>query len=364
MAGGGTKLLNLPVVLKALDRLELDIRRAPSFAVLTALGDIAARMQQRYRPEKEVANRAGKCWNEVEHKIGEELDKVPKATGRRGQIVGRKVGSGGRGKRANLSSGGTKLAAPDETPADRDRGISKRQAARARKLFEIGREARQALEVELAELDKAITPNAVLALQRTKNKQRRKAEIAAARFSADGPFDVVVIDPPWQVEKIDRELFLNQDAFDYPTMSTEQIAEFWRRDLAPRLNPDVHVFLWTTNRYLPAAIDLLKPLGLRYTLTMVWHKPGGFQPIELPQFNCEFIVYARLGSPVFIDTKAFNCCFSAPRREHSRKPDEFYDTIRRVTGGSRIDVFSRELREGFAQYGNEPDRFGPKEAAE
>ena len=91
--------------------------------------------------------------------------------------------------------------------------------------------------------------------------------------------------------------------------------------------------------------------------SVVWHKSGGFQPMDLPQFNCEFILYARLGSPVFVDSKNFTCCFHGERREHSRKPDAFYDMIRRVTGGSRIDVFSREKRDGFAQYGNEIDKF-------
>ena len=46
-------------------------------------------------------------------------------------------------------------------------------------------------------------------------------------------------------------------------------------------------------------------------------------------------------------------CNSWPRREHSREPQEFYDLIRRVTDEPRIDIFSRELREGFKQCGNE-----------
>ena len=53
------------------------------------------------------------------------------------------------------------------------------------------------------------------------------------------------------------------------------------------------------------------------------------------------------GTPKFIDLKAFSCGNSWPRREHSRKSNEFYELVRRVTDGPRVDVFSRELREGF-----------------
>lgn len=174
----------------------------------------------------------------------------------------------------------------------------------------------------------------------------------------EGEYSVLIVDPPWPMEKIERDVRPNQAGFDYPTMDEGELEAFGKETLVPIMAADCHVFIWTTQKFLPMSLRLLDAWGgLRYVLTMVWHKPGGFQPIGLPQYNCEFIVYARAGSPSFVDTKAFNCCFEAPRREHGRKPDEFYDVIRRVTVGARIDIFSREEREGFDQFGNQIAKF-------
>jgi N6-adenosine-specific RNA methylase IME4 len=125
---------------------------------------------------------------------------------------------------------------------------------------------------------------------------------------------------------------------------------------------DCHLFLWTTQRFLPLAFRLIDAWALRYSFVMDWRKMHGMQPLGLPQFNLEHVVYARKGSPRFVDTKAFACCFDRKHREHSRKPNEFYDTARRVTAGPRLDMFSCERRPGFDQRGNEADKFG--EAAE
>lgn len=168
----------------------------------------------------------------------------------------------------------------------------------------------------------------------------------------DGSYDVIVIDPPWPMEKIEREVAPNQVGFDYPTMSEDELAA-----LALPAAEDCHLWCWTTHKFLPMTLRLLERWDFRYVCNFVWHKPGGFQPFGLPQYNCEFAVYARHGTPQFCDSTAFFTCFNAPRRDHSRKPDEFYDVVKRVTTGWRIDIFSREARDGFEQFGNETGKF-------
>jgi hypothetical protein len=178
-------------------------------------------------------------------------------------------------------------------------------------------------------------------------------------FTADGPFRTVAIDPPWPMEKIERDVAPNQFGFDYPTMGVEDLIDFWRREIDPRLAGDAHIFCWAPQKWRWAAENLVFPaIGLdRSMLLFTWHKDGGFQPYGLPMFNSEFVLYGRKGSAEFIDLKDFKTCFNAPRREHSRKPREFYDTVRRTCPPPRIDIFSREPHEGFEQFGNEITKF-------
>ena len=162
----------------------------------------------------------------------------------------------------------------------------------------------------------------------------------------EGKFDVIVIDPPWPMEKILRDVRPNQIVFDYHSLNESELSE-----LEIPCADNCHIWLWTTHKFIPMAFRLLEKWGLKYVCTFVWHKPGGFQPVGLPQYNCEFALYARKGSPIFIDTKDFPVCFTAPRGSHSEKPEEFYAVLRRTTSGQRLDMYNRRKIEGFTGWG-------------
>jgi N6-adenosine-specific RNA methylase IME4 len=161
-------------------------------------------------------------------------------------------------------------------------------------------------------------------------------------------YDVIVIDPPWEMEKIEREVAPEQIGFDYPTMTIEEIMQYNLPN-----EKDCHVFMWITQKHHKHGWDIFEKWGVRFICEFVWHKNGGFQPFNLPQFNHEYVMYGRIGNPVFTELKSFFTCFQADRTGHSKKPEEFYNVLRRVTSGKRIDIFNRRKIEGFDVWGNE-----------
>lgn len=343
--------------LLAANNLEVAIQNATTLTELNGLTDKAIGEHKRLFRQKwsgaiEAANRFGEVWCLAEIKRYAEYFVVMRP-GTRGQL---KTAGPGRGKKGK--TGTQKKLAPvlPGITAD-DIGLSEHERARGKQLDKIGESEIHRIAKVLQSTADPVNPNSVLAYKRSENVANKTHELQESEFSEDGPFDVVVIDPPWPMQKIDRDTVPTQDAFEYPTMTEDELVKFWRLEVEPKLKDDAHVFSWTTQKFLPMQLRLLDQWSLKYVLLMVWHKAGGFQPFGLPQYNCEFIIYARRGAPVFTTTKDFMCCFDAPRREHSRKPDLFYDVVRRVTGGSRVDIFAREKRDGFATFGNQAGKF-------
>jgi N6-adenosine-specific RNA methylase IME4 len=62
------------------------------------------------------------------------------------------------------------------------------------------------------------------------------------------------------------------------------------------------------------------------------------------------------GKPVFLHGNHATV-LEAARREHSRKPEEFYSLVEAVCPGGRVELFCRQHRMGWQVYGNEINRF-------
>lgn len=175
-----------------------------------------------------------------------------------------------------------------------------------------------------------------------------------------GKYHTLVVDPPWPIERIDLKVRSEEEVTPYPTLPLSTIKRGTGKIPIKRLidKGGCHVYLWTTQKHLTFAFEVLQCWGFKHIFTMVWHKNRGMQCIHLPQYNCEFVLFGRKGNLPFLDTKAFATCFYAPAKKgHSRKPGEFYELVRRVSPAPRLDMFSREPRDGFDQYGNEASKY-------
>lgn len=171
----------------------------------------------------------------------------------------------------------------------------------------------------------------------------------------EGLFDVISVDPPWPYEGENK----NITSFDsvgrrvanpYPEMSIEDIKKI---DM-PLMENSV-VLLWTTHKFLPDAFEILKAWNLDYKATLVWNK----EKIGMGawfRMQCEFCLVAIQGKPYWENT-TFRDILNEARREHSRKPDSFFEMIEKITIGRRLEYFSREKRNGWEVFGNDVNKF-------
>lgn len=166
-------------------------------------------------------------------------------------------------------------------------------------------------------------------------------------------YDVIVVDPPWNVKKLTHRSRPNQINMDYSTLSIEQIQTLPIDSIS---TDNSWVFLWTTQKYLFSALNVLENWKFKHLLTMVWKKTFGISE-GMPLFgfvwNCEFILVGYKTKPkLWVSKKLIPCCFEAPNVKHSKKPDKFYELIYPL-GDTHIDIFARTNRIGWDVWGDE-----------
>ncbi len=169
-------------------------------------------------------------------------------------------------------------------------------------------------------------------------------------------YGVVLVDPPWFFKT-----WSDKGQGRAPTYSTMPATAIAAMPVGKLAAGDSILFMWVTWPSLPAGLRVIKAWGFKFkTCGFVWLKADpGDSPIEpaiglgyWTRANTEVCLIATRGKPKRIH-RGIQQVIVAPRREHSRKPDEIYERIEALVSGPYLELFARHRRENWAAWGNE-----------
>ena len=125
---------------------------------------------------------------------------------------------------------------------------------------------------------------------------------------------------------------------------------------------DATLWLWTTNALLRIAFDVVGAWGFEYRTLRTWVKNQLGTGAWL-RGQTEHCLLAVRGKPVFLHGN-HSTALEAARREHSRKPEEFYALVEATSPGSKVELFARQGRKGRSAFGDQTRKFlEPSEAS-
>jgi N6-adenosine-specific RNA methylase IME4 len=186
-------------------------------------------------------------------------------------------------------------------------------------------------------------------------------------------YPVIYADPPWQFAAYSKKGEGRSAVAHYDCMTKEELRALPISNIA---EGDCVLFLWTTDPFLPDALELIKAWGFKYkTVAFYWAKTNrsivGSEFTENDFFvglgywtraNVEPCLLATRGHPKRISRKVRRLIIS-PRRQHSRKPDEIYERIEQLVDGPYVELFSRISRDRWDGWGNQYRLFDDGEVA-
>jgi len=162
-------------------------------------------------------------------------------------------------------------------------------------------------------------------------------------------FDVIVLDPPWSVNKIQRKSRPNQKKLEYPTMSLDEIKAL---DIKSVANENCMLFMWNIQKYMKDSWDILEAWGFKYQRILSWDKGNGMCLFGF-HHRTEYVIFGYCGKiEMYPKRKTIPTSFSAKSERHSAKPDIFYSYLDRIPG-KKLDIFARVQRPGWVCIGNE-----------
>lgn len=291
---------------------------------------------------------------------------------------------GRRGGRAKAKDGADRPQASDRAPRARDRaaaavGSSGRSVQRAKVVREkAADEVQRAVAAgdltvdaasELAKIEDHETQRVILEKSngrpgniRAHIRQHQQREIAKELEAApppppSGPYRVIVADPPWKYDLRATDA-THRGNLPYPPMTTDAICALPVAQLGEHGSV---LWMWVTNGHLLGSggvsdgLRVVHAWGFEPKALLTWVKPKLGLGHYLRNVTEHCILAVRGKPTIVLDNES--TLLEAPVREHSRKPDEFYALVEKLTPGSKIELFAREPREGWAAWGAEVDKF-------
>jgi N6-adenosine-specific RNA methylase IME4 len=177
---------------------------------------------------------------------------------------------------------------------------------------------------------------------------------AGARFNA------IVIDPPVPFKAYSPRGEGRCPQKHYRCSPLDELQALPIADLAAR---DCFLFLWIPLRSVFLVEPLMPAWGFAFSgSAFVWCKQnksgaGWFMGNGFgTRHNVEICWLGRRGKPQR-RSKAVRELIVAPRREHSRKPDEVYRRIEALCAGPYLELYARQQWPGWTCVGDEAEKF-------
>lgn len=178
-------------------------------------------------------------------------------------------------------------------------------------------------------------------------------------------YDLLVADPPWElgvswdVESMWRP---TTEAGSYPRMSPAELTSLPAARLAAKER--ALLVMWTTSRHFSQALRLIEAWGFDFRgILFTWVKTNAdgskllhATPSRQYPLRCSEFVLLGVRGPAPINQATTRDVIIAPRREHSRKPEAFWEALNTWLGDTyprRLELFAREPRPGYSAWGNQ-----------
>lgn len=174
-------------------------------------------------------------------------------------------------------------------------------------------------------------------------------------------FGTILADPPWQFANRTGKMAPEHRRLSrYGTMNLQEIMELPISQLAL---PKSHLYLWVPNALILEGLEVMKRWGFTYKTNFVWYKirkdggPDGRGVGFYFRNVTELVLFGTRGNlrTLAPGRRQVNI-LSTQKREHSRKPDEFYKIVEECSPGPYLELFARHPQPGWSQWGNEFDR--------